>query len=160
MSLSFRSAPEVVARVRGQNGRETAEAERVGRVEVARQGRLRRVPVESRPRAGRQEARQEQRPAVPLQVENGGDLSRTKGKRREKHSRSLWIFRETRVERDDAAHVAVSGEEIRRAHVGHDIEPGVREPPPERTEEGKRDRRIAEGVQPDHDDALRFATGR
>ena len=132
--------------MRDQDGLETAEAERVGGVEVARQGRLRRVPVESRPRAGRKETRQEQRPAVPLEVEDGGNAACPERQRREKDGRALWVLWKTRVVRDDAAHVAVSGEEIRRAHVGHDVEAGVRKPPPERAENGKRDRRVAESV--------------
>ena len=70
-----RLAQQFLSRVRREDGRETPEAQGRGRIEVACERGQRRVPVEARPRARNEETCQEQGPAVPLQIQDGGNGS-------------------------------------------------------------------------------------
>ena len=105
-----------------RTGAKAPETERLGRVEIARERRPRRVPVEARPRAGHEETRQEQGPAVPLQVEDGGDGASPERGRGPEDASPFGKRPLARLEREDAVDVAMRLEERLRPHVGHDVE--------------------------------------
>ena len=142
-----------------RTGSEAPEAERVGRVEIARQRRPRRVPVEGRPRPRDEEAREEPGPAVALQVEDRGDGSPPERDRRPEDREPLRKAPLARLERVDAVDVAMRLEELLRPHVRHDVEAQGRETALERGEKRKRDGRVAEGVEPDDDEAAGLRAG-